>query len=976
MKRRSFAQLVLVLVLSSGVAWAQGNPTGTISGQVVDPDRLPLPGVTVSATSPVLQGERTVVTSTNGDYILPFLPPGSYTITFEVASFQTQRIEGVNVAIAETLPISVTMVLASLTETVIVTGSASAEITPTLTVATTYKAEMIDRLPVDRTLNAAVLLAPGVTDNGPNNNIMVSGAMSYENLFLINGVVVNENLRGQARNLFIEDAIQETKISTGSISAEYGRFQGGVVNMITKSGGNMFSGSVRVSFVNDGWSARTPYPGDENIDQVVPIYEMTAGGPILLDKLWFFGAGRFETNEDNRTLDYTAYNYTRIADEKRYEAKLSYAIAQPHTVKGAYTKRRLDTTNNSFGTVIDPKTFYDNANDENLYSLNYTGVLTSKWFVEGQYSRRELAFLGTGARVTDLAAGTPIWDRSRSQVRFQSPTFCAVCGSGVEIRSNWNALLKTNYFLSTEKTGSHNVVAGVDVYKETRQNDNYQSGSSYRVQATSAIIQGSTIYPLFRSGNTTYVEWLPLVAPSLGNDIRTYSFFLNDSWRWNSHVSFNAGLRYDRNNAKDQGGLQVVEDSAWSPRLGVTWDMKGDGRWIANAAFGRYVTGISTAIVDAGSAGGRTATFSYFYQGPDVNADPTRPLLAAEQALPILFDWFFANGGTSRATRTPPSIPGVTTSVGTGLVAPNSNEWTAGIARQVGGRGTVRADYIYRRYSDFYGDFRDLSTGKVSDTTGRSYDRIIVRNTNLANRTYKGVAAQASYRVAQSLQVGGNYTLSWQRGNFAGENVGSGPIRFTGNDQPEYRQERWNFPTGYNIGDQRHKIRAWLQYSLPVADRLGRFDLGLLQRFDTSDASSADGTIDPRPFVTNPGYISVPSTVDYFFGPRGDQRYDDVWRTDLSVVWEFPLRNLGGSDLFFRGIVSNLFNSAAVVSGNETIFTTTNNPNNFPFRTFNPFTETPVERVHYMFGPDYMRPTGPNDYQTPRELSFSVGFRF
>ena len=136
-----------------------------------------------------------------------------------------------------------------------------------------------------------MLLAPNVSDNGPGNNIMIAGAVSFGNLFLINGVVVNENLRGQARNVFIEDAIQETKISTASISAEYGRFEGGVVNMVTKSGGNQFNGSFRTSFSNDAWSALTPFPGDENIDRIVPTYEATVGGPVSRDRLWFFAAG-------------------------------------------------------------------------------------------------------------------------------------------------------------------------------------------------------------------------------------------------------------------------------------------------------------------------------------------------------------------------------------------------------------------------------------------------------------------------------------------------------------------------------------------------------------------------------------------------------------------------------------------------------------------------------------------------------------
>ena len=212
-------------------------------------------------------------------------------------------------------------------------------------------------------------------------------------------------------------------------------------------------------------------------------------------------------------------NYARIDDEKRYKGKLTWAALEGHTVKGAYTKRRLDTENNNFGTIMDARSLYDNANDEDLYSANYTGVVSKNWFVEGQYSRRDYSIIGTGGSLTDFANGTPIWDRSRGQARFNAPTFCKVCGSGLEIRDNWNTAIKTNYFLSTESWGSHNVVTGFDVYEETRQNDNYQSGSQTRVQATRSIIDGQNIYPVFASDNTTYVEQLPLVAPSLGNDI-------------------------------------------------------------------------------------------------------------------------------------------------------------------------------------------------------------------------------------------------------------------------------------------------------------------------------------------------------------------------------------------------------------------------------------------------------------------------
>lgn len=970
--QRTVWTFAFALLLVARLAGAQGNPTGGVSGQITDPDGLALPGVTVTATSPVLQGTRTAVSSDNGDYIIPFLPPGDYVVTFELEGFQTIKRENIRVEIAATIPISVSMGLASLNETVQVTAAAASEIAQTATVASTYKSELIEKLPVGRTLNAATLLAPGVTNNGPNGNIMISGALSYENLFLVNGVVVNENLRGQARNLFIEDAIQETNVKTGSISAEYGRFQGGVVNTVTKSGGNAFSGSVRVTLENDSWNALTPFPGDQNIDKVVPTYEGTVGGPILRDRLWFFGAGRYNNASENRTLDYTALNYTREDKEKRYEGKLTYSLTQRHTARASYIKRRLDTTNNSFGTIMDLKSLYNNANDENLMSFNYTGVLTDKIFVEGQYSAREYQILGSGSQLTDQVGGTPIWDRSRGQARFNSPTFCAVCGSGVEIRNNWNYFGKMNYFLSTQKTGSHSVVAGFDVYKETRQNDNYQSGTSYRIQATSSIIQGDRIYPVFRNDRTTYVEYLPLVNPTVGNDIRTYSFFLNDEWRLNSRLSFNVGLRYDRNNSKDQTGFQVVDDDAFSPRLGGTWDVTGDGTWVVNGGFARYVTGVNTAIVDAGSSGGRTATFSFFYLGPEVNAG-TGPLMTAEQALPILFDWFFANGGTSRATRTAPSIPGVTTKVGSDIVSPNSNEYSIGVMRKLGNRGTARLDWRYRDYRDFYGDYRDLSTGRIADPTGREFDLIIVDNTNSIDRSYKGLVGQVSYQFGTRVQAGANYTLAWQRGNFTGETEGSGPDRANANDFPEYRQERWNYPVGYLPSDQRHRMRGWVSYVLPTPEALGTFNLGVLQNFDSGEAYSVDGGVDPRSYVTNPGYVTPPSSVTYFFGERGGERYDDIWSTDLSLLWEMRLAGLPKGRLFFRGVINNLFNQHARDGGDDTVLTRTNNS---AYAAFNPFTDTPVQGVHWALGPVYGLPTGTGDYQAPREFLFSLGFRF
>src|SRR5207237_9641201 len=180
-----------------------------------------------------------------------------------------------------------------------VTASAPA-VLETTEISRNFSQKQIQELPVRRTVRDTVLLAPGVNSNGPNNQMAISGAPSFDNLFLVNGVVVNENLRGQPHNLFIEDAIQETTIITGSVSAEYGRFTGGVVSTLTKSGGNEYHGSLRDSMTNPSWIAENDFEKAANTvagsdvskhpNARSDIYEGTLGGYALKDRLWFFGA--------------------------------------------------------------------------------------------------------------------------------------------------------------------------------------------------------------------------------------------------------------------------------------------------------------------------------------------------------------------------------------------------------------------------------------------------------------------------------------------------------------------------------------------------------------------------------------------------------------------------------------------------------------------------------------------------------------
>lgn len=1000
------------LALLAGVANAQ-VPTGTISGRVLDQDGGGVPGATITVTSPNLQGERVVVSSMYGDYSIPLLPPGDYTVRVELSGFQTVT-KQVAVAATQTVSLDLSLALGTLQESVTVTASATPFL-ETATNATSVRQELTQTLPTSRTLVAAVLLAPNVHATGPNStngadgSLAIGGAMSFDSLYLLNGVQITENLRGQPYTLFIEDAIQETTISTSGISAEYGRFGGGVVNAITKSGGNMFSGSYRQSFNNDSWRTLTPYEkalaeparSAARLDKTVPTYEYTVGGPILRDRLWFFTAGRIQKQESARTTTGTNIPYTFTNDEKRYEGKLTYSPASQHTVRGTFTKIEQQLTNQNFGTPLDLRTLYNQGQPQDLVAFNYNGIYGTNLAIEGQYSLRHFTFEDSGDNFRDdFNQATLLIDRARGGTgfRYWAPTFSSRL---TEQRDNSEYIAKGTYFASTKGYGSHSVTFGFDSFNDHRLANNYQSQTDYRVLGTSTIIRGSDVYPVFLSDGSTLIQWDPLTVASQGTDLRTNSAFANDSWRLN-HVTLNLGLRFDKNDGVDAVGGKISNSSRWSPRVGVTWDPRKDGRWTVSGSFAKYASALTTAIAE-NSPGGNPASYQFPYTGPSVNADASAPLVTPDAAIATVFNWFNANGGTNRAF-TSATIPGVNVFIDDSLQSPYALEYAGGISRTLGQRGTMRFDYVYRDFHDFYSQKTDLTTGRVTNSANQTFDISLVGNTDDLKRRYQAGTWQMSYRLTSDLNVGGNYTLSRLWGNIDGENTTSGPLTARSEDYPEYRQASWNYPEGNLFGDQRHRARIWGTYAVPIKESAGALDVSLLfgagsgvpyvlGSASTSAPGLTIGQIDPRPYVTNPGYanpLQSTTTVDYFFFARDKYRTEAQYRTDFSANYKHKIA--GHAEAFFHMEVLNIFNQFQLCGCGGTVF---NNGGGSDVRqinsgvqtratagaasglvVFNPFTETPVEGVNWRLAPNFGTAANRFAYTSPPTFRFNVGLRF
>src|SRR5664280_2456733 len=186
MRNKKLWLVLLVLpLLVANYARAQGMPTGTLSGNVADEAGASLPGVSVTATSPALQGSRTTVTNVNGDWVMPNLPPGQYTVTIALSGFQTVN-ESRKLSSGQEVPIKTKLSMAGVATTVTVAAQ-SESVSQTSQATTTLSADIMAKLPVARTMVAAVVLSPGVNTNGANGAITVAGAMSFDNVFTVNG---------------------------------------------------------------------------------------------------------------------------------------------------------------------------------------------------------------------------------------------------------------------------------------------------------------------------------------------------------------------------------------------------------------------------------------------------------------------------------------------------------------------------------------------------------------------------------------------------------------------------------------------------------------------------------------------------------------------------------------------------------------------------------------------------------------------
>jgi hypothetical protein len=542
---------------------------GTMSGTVVDSQQLAMPGVTVTLSGPAMQGTRTAVTDENGRYRFAPVPPGiGYLVKFELQGFNTLEQSGLIVNIGRETTLDAAMAPTQFAETITVTAEKLVIDTSKSAVDTAVDWQLLDATSNNRLFQSVMGLAPGVGIDA--NNPQVHGASDGDNIYLVDGIDNTDPLTQTWGSMINFDTIQEVQLQTAGFAAEFGRVTGGVVNLVTKSGGNDFSGILRYVQTDVDWSSDFKEGRSAAIlsDEKRP--SASLGGPIAKDALWFFVSyeERDRKQQFPRATDPTNSSYYQ--DTNSYaghylSGKLTWQLSPKHSIMGYYNEDPIDISDAwaryYLGTGVDPRSETAQIQGGNAYSLTWTGVLSPNSFLEARYcsynGNIDLEPAGPlGPEPTTYEMSTDYWSGTTLEL-YKSD------------RTRESAYLAGSFFLDSGSS-SHQLKAGIEWLenKNTVLDAYYPSGGP---------VEPGTFLMLWEGENDTKIVNYNREG-AVGSKNPYWAFFIQDAWKIGT-LTINAGLRFEQVELVNNVGNTVAKfdfQDQIAPRLGFAWDLNGD----------------------------------------------------------------------------------------------------------------------------------------------------------------------------------------------------------------------------------------------------------------------------------------------------------------------------------------------------------------------------------------------------------------
>jgi hypothetical protein len=883
----------LAVLLSASLAVAQ--TTGRIVGTVTDATGAALPGVTVTAASPALQGTATAVSDGSGTYRFPSLPPGTYTITATLSGFKTMEQPNVVVGLDRSVDVNVKMEVASLQETVTVEATSPVVDTNSTTIGVNAKAELFERLPVQRDFYSITRLAPGATDDAVGPAIL--GSTGAENAYIIEGLNSTGIERAEKTKAMNFDFIEEIEVKTGGLPAEYGRVTGGLVNVITKSGSNVFKGSG-FGFIEGGGlqsDNSTAFDRPQTTTTVTDLdrrwdFGLEAGGYIVKDKLWFFGAYDrvFDRNNTEVIRDLNAPGAPLVGAQipseitkDLYAGKLTYKLSNNQTLTGVVNGDPTSEEGNLF-VVAGPESTWKGTQDTGGADalVRYDGVFGNTFLLRG--------IIGRHAEKTQFEGAGKLIPLSRDDT--VSPIVRTGGFAGAFQDSDFSRMV---YKLDATKfLGQHELKGGIDWEDQASSIDRYAAGGG---MINYKLISRGTIYyrhrffvddqaPGYVEGDpTTFVPSIPLRTEP--NTLNT-AFYVQDSWRALSNLTINAGIRWERQEIGDRFGETPLDlTDNWAPRVGFIWDVAKNGRSKVFANWGRFFESIPMDI-NIRAFGGEVTCFCY-------NFDPDPLDFIPDAAAPARTAFF---GGA--------------TPVDEALKGQYVDEFLVGGEYEVAPNLSLGAKYVHRNLGRVIEDFLVPSEGHYfianpgsglgAEMAFYDYSPVPAPDVRRVSNTFE---LSARKRFSQGWQFLASYVYTTLEGNYDGTFQNStGQLDPNINSAFDYADFLVN-AEGKLTNDRRNQFKFDGSYDFQRGALTG-LNIGVSTHYYSGAPLNAYG-------------YSVPyANWEYYLAPRGSLgRGPSDWEADLR--FNYPIRLGSTSRLNLMVDIFNLFDRQEAVQLDE-----------------------------------------------------------
>ncbi|MFH1463694.1 MAG: carboxypeptidase regulatory-like domain-containing protein [Pseudomonadota bacterium] len=872
---RALLLLALLAIVLPSAALA-GITTGAIKGTTVDEGGLPIPGVLLTVKSEALiGGAQQRYSDDSGRFTFFELPPGPYELTAEKAGFSKIVKPNLRIDIGRTVQLTIEMPLVQAGEEIVVEESR-----PTIDTEQTSKGEVLSRdflqrMPTGRSYQSAVQAAPGVT-GGANPN--VAGAGADENTYMLDGVNITDPVTGTFSMNFNFDAIEQLEVLTNALDPEYGEGLGGVINIVTQSGGNRLEFDSRVWVTNGNWSpkmdARYGADGVEiaptDFDSQWERYEISSkiSGPIIRDKAWFI-----------------------LSYEWAHTLRKNVGIDLPRDYDGHYILGKVTVQPNAghrFTALIhtDPTTI-DNTYQSDRYVApeaqgrqaqgGYIGSLHWDWFIspetilETKLTTQKSYIEVYGVPCThdkNLGYHPCEPDELENSLDFLTPgrmgSYHAFDSDNwpyyyFDDRYRYNLTSKLSV-LQVEAAGLHDLKTGVELDRTIWNQIIGYTGNMYFYDLNEVMYAPSTFK------NYYWVETSgPFNVQAVGDH---FGWFLQDAWKPIDNLTFRYGVRYDHTQQRDDQGNAAVDAGLWGPRIFTAWDPWGNGKTVIRGGWGR--------VNDTG----RLAVASFSSQANTFGSK--------------LFLGEYFGSYTNQASDQYSFYDGVNRDyVWDETIAPHADEFVIGAQREIVQDMAVGASFMARFTRNVY-DYDEVNLIWAEDgysiigtDDGQFRGIYRLRTADIARRDYYQTDVQFKKNYADRWQLLATYSYIVSRGTLQSAVSGS----LTNPEQLDYRY-------GNLWTDMRHQVKAYGSVDLPWDPWTTRVGMGIqyysgnpYTRYYYSEAYDSYGLL-----KSNQGTYT---------------RTEGWWTWDIQVSQAIPVRK---GELELTAMLENLTNNHQATS--------------------------------------------------------------